>query len=77
MISRNYPTSIGEAQQTLLQSAIGGYRIETIGEWLQNRPKPLPESVSVQLAASIAENPVTFGRLFLHAIQAAREANHG
>ena len=77
MIRRNYPASVAESQQMLETSEFGSYKIETIGDLLDRRPEPLPDSFMARLAASIAENPAAFGRLFLHAIRAAQEVQSG
>ncbi len=76
----NYPATVEELDQICerhpcLRIARGGERQEPIGRTLQRaidrEPKRLPDRFVARLAASIVEDPVTFGRLFGHALRAA------
>jgi hypothetical protein len=74
---RNWPATVAEAQEMLCDSAIGSYQIETLGDRLADRPARLPDRFTERLAATIAGDPVVFGRLFSHAISAARRDGDG
>ena len=73
---RDYPASIAEAEAFFEQSSMPRpSRIETVGDWVCPRPKPLPENFRERLAQSIAADPEFFGRLFTHAIRSIREGS--
>jgi len=52
----------------LTNSAIGSYRVETIGDLIFPSPEPLPEKVAARIVATILHNRGAFGRLLNHVI---------
>jgi len=56
----------------LVDSAIGSYRIERIGDWIDPAPRPLSAEFIERLAATVAAYPAVFGRLFSHVREGSR-----
>jgi hypothetical protein len=50
-----------------------------IEKWLRRKerhePEPLSDKFFKRFAAAVAEDPVRYGRVFLHAIESARRAD--
>jgi hypothetical protein len=52
--------------------------LRTVGEMVFPTPEPLPDTFLGRCAASVAAEPERWGRVFLHALKAAREGQqHG
>ena len=52
---RDYPATLAEVEVMLAQSAIGSYYPETIGDWLNQSPEPLPRSFVDRLIATLQQ----------------------
>lgn len=48
----------------------------TIGDRIDPPPEPFPDEFLACLAATVAADPVTFGRLCLHGLKALEGADH-
>jgi hypothetical protein len=69
-LARNLPETVEEAEAYFEQTALPR-QIETIGDWIDPPPKPLGDVFFERFAASVANAPEGYGRLFVHAIRAA------
>lgn len=76
--TENYPATLADLEtfDTAMPFIHNGRPYETNGQTLARMlgeapPDPMPEEATAQLAASLAADPVPWGRLFLHCISAA------
>ncbi len=77
--TENYPATLADLEtiDTAMPFIHNGRPYETIGQTLARMmgeapPDPMPEEATASLAATLAAEPATWGRLFLHCITAAR-----
>lgn len=77
--TKNFPATLTDLQglDTAMPFVHRRRPFETIGGTLARMmgdapPNPLPTEATVRLAASLAADPVSWGRLFLHCISAAQ-----
>ena len=68
---RNFPATVEEAEAYFDQTAMPR-QIETIGQWVNPPPNPLPEAFLRRLVASYMDSPQTWGRVFEYVKQAGR-----
>ena len=75
----NYPATLADLDllDTAMPFVHKGRPLETIGQMLarvmgEAPPDPMPEEATASLAATLAADPATWGRLVIHCIDAAR-----